>query len=58
MVYPNNDAEGAHTLLIHKKSVDGIDRSNFLSSLSHGDIIEFQYFVSIFGSISLNLPHS
>jgi hypothetical protein len=50
-------AEGAHTLLIHKNSVDGIDRSDFLSSLSHGDIIEFQYFVSIFGSINLPTPN-
>ncbi len=49
-------AEGAHTFLIHKNSMDGIDRSDFLSSLSHGDIIEFQYFISIFGGLSITLP--
>jgi hypothetical protein len=39
--YELSTSQGIHTLIINKLDRSGADRSSFLLSLSHGDIIEF-----------------
>jgi hypothetical protein len=41
--------ESVHTMIINKSSVDQIDRSSFIETLSHGDIIEFSFSTQAIG---------